>query len=1711
MFKRKKQDKKLKEEIYKKLKTAPEKNFPELHKNFLSIIKSKNKEKISTIIRSIKSLLKDKIPAKPKFYTLLLLKEIIKTKENYLISYFIKKLKDRLSIIANYKTKLEIEKRGEDCLDIYYSQKSEENKKYSKMFYDLLLECWEHWDVMFSKKYKKIKEKVDKIRLNFKLGKKDVFYNFLEHEGILENKEEIPNLYLSNIQNTFNTNNSYDSSHFSNKSGKYLKTDLIKKELENDKEFRFKLTEVVSSIKNCNDFPFEDFEYFDRTISDQLMYFRKNENIVKKNGQFDEIFLEKFFKDFEITNNLKTNFEGFKRNQDKEEFISNLKIILESQNKNSEISGNFNKKPNEYFHDDFDKIQKNKEERNKIFKKFELQNEFPPIEEDSREFNESKISRNFQSNIYSKRKSNLSFDNSKKLDDFSKDDPIAINFKDFDIEEEEDSKFSPRNTMEWRDSSVKNRGKHTKSEVYSSIKKGEKNKNHKSINFSTNNKTIENLDNENFGNKTNFGNSKNGVDFGNGDDIGDFGNKKIGNDFDFDDFGEDVVSDKNKEEGKNLEFDDFENNESNGFGGFGKKENFGNDDNFGGDINFGGENNFDGFGKNENNGKNDFDGFGDKNRNIEKNEFDGFGDKNGNIEKNDFDGFGNKNGNIEKDDFDGFGDKNEKIDFDVFTKKNNKKIDFNNFGGENKNDNFEKKDDFGGFGNKEKINLQYNNNNFNFDFEEDKKNEDKEIISEDISIKKENVNFDDFSNTHLKKKEENFGNEDNFEIKKKDDFDFKNDFFEENSKSEISKNSKNKEKSQNPVIPKNDYFQTFANLVKSEKKNKKISKSENLFDDFITLKKSEKKIEENNESNKITINDDIFGLEGMINIDKAQSSKNISLKNSSNNSLKNSSKNSLKISSKNFNEKISLNSSQKSKKRENNNNSKNNISIEKNVSLERKQSDSNTEISNTLPQTQKIPTIISSAKVTNIKKIVTRIIKTPDIYNSKEQKIFKIQRNNNNSITNDYTTEGNLSISENLAKNQFKENSELKVENEYLKNRCDILIQKIVEVKNTQIHPKKNNPEDLKSNEKNFEKNIFTRKNEFLNQENEMLSRLNKELVSNVNTKNLRKSKENLLLKDLIIELQNYINNLQSELKKERKKEYDKNIYVENLEDKVKKYNKEFINLKKMYKNIENEIHTVRMSVFPVKENFSVKDTKNDFGNFENEKRNLEVRNVLVNEDVNFDIKNDNDFRIEASHGLGGEYKEKRLYNNKSEFFQKLEKKNLRMSLAIKKKNFNKKKNQNESEFMNIEEKDISEHFSNIHFDTNKIEKKKSVNNLDNSFLVYKMFYDNLNKKKTSLTNSEYRSNPKHDEISNYLKSKKNDEISNYRKSKKSHNFQKSQNNQKSNSKNQYNIKSSKISIKEIINSEIENSFTKSPPQEITQIQNPVDEPRPYFNSKSYPNFKSQQNQITLKASSLFENSVIFENTRILIKCKTSVYIHRAEKVVNLNLTYFPLEENLKISTHILSYENIDSNPPYIINQFFDHEISQSFTLKIFGDIKKINFQKLQISIFNDKKNGNDIGKNYSNRGNYENDIGKNYSNRGGYENERISKGGVYESEIEEIFLPLPFTINKFIKIKNVDSDKLDFFLSYCENILDFRLILNKNIIDNCFQIIEIFPNAIQLTDTLFLLFLDFGSNLESVVELNIVEENLLDVKLHAKIKNPLFYDFVNWFIWIFK
>lgn len=187
-------DNELKKKVYSNLQNNPGKNVLSLKKTVEEASKNSKLEELKDFMRIIKKMIKDKLPAQPKFYALLLLRQIMILKKTQITEYFIKKLMDRLFKIAMFSSKASSSHSKETCLDEYYLQHSDENKMYSARFYDLLVECWKEWDQVFSESFRKIKEKAAKLRPLFPAKN-----TWLTH---LENKEETNVNVSSHLQHS---------------------------------------------------------------------------------------------------------------------------------------------------------------------------------------------------------------------------------------------------------------------------------------------------------------------------------------------------------------------------------------------------------------------------------------------------------------------------------------------------------------------------------------------------------------------------------------------------------------------------------------------------------------------------------------------------------------------------------------------------------------------------------------------------------------------------------------------------------------------------------------------------------------------------------------------------------------------------------------------------------------------------------------------------------------------------------------------------------------------------------------------------------------------------------------------------------------------------------------------------------------------------------------------------------------------------------------------------------------------------------------------------------------------------------------------------------------------------------------------------------------------------------------------------------------------
>lgn len=119
MFGSKKQSEYFKQ-LYKQLtQKSIESNILQVQDKIKLTLSSKETEKVKETMDVVKKIIKQNIEAKFKFFSLLVLCELMKFKKEYISSYFIKKMSDRMIKLAKhrFKKKETLEQRGATCLN----------------------------------------------------------------------------------------------------------------------------------------------------------------------------------------------------------------------------------------------------------------------------------------------------------------------------------------------------------------------------------------------------------------------------------------------------------------------------------------------------------------------------------------------------------------------------------------------------------------------------------------------------------------------------------------------------------------------------------------------------------------------------------------------------------------------------------------------------------------------------------------------------------------------------------------------------------------------------------------------------------------------------------------------------------------------------------------------------------------------------------------------------------------------------------------------------------------------------------------------------------------------------------------------------------------------------------------------------------------------------------------------------------------------------------------------------------------------------------------------------------------------------------------------------------------------------------------------------------------------------------------------------------
>ena len=192
---------------------------------------------------------------------------------------------------------------------------------------------------------------------------------------------------------------------------------------------------------------------------------------------------------------------------------------------------------------------------------------------------------------------------------------------------------------------------------------------------------------------------------------------------------------------------------------------------------------------------------------------------------------------------------------------------------------------------------------------------------------------------------------------------------------------------------------------------------------------------------------------------------------------------------------------------------------------------------------------------------------------------------------------------------------------------------------------------------------------------------------------------------------------------------------------------------------------------------------------------------------------------------------------------------------------------------------------------------------------------------------------------------------------------------------------------------------------------------------------------------------------------------------VSLVLTFIPKKQGLNISTRLLTYESIEAFPNFISNFPFDNAVGQTFSLKMIGLYRPVSFATLSLSLNSPQT----------------------------------------ATQVFNLKLPLPFSINKFISVRSSSHEGLIHFVQNSVEVKAVEFEADPDYITNGHDLTEILNGLLVFEESVFCLFLDFGGDLSCALKLELLSRLVLRATVYSQTPNPIFLEYLNWFLWMFS
>lgn len=118
-----------------------------------------------------------------------------------------------------------------------------------------------------------------------------------------------------------------------------------------------------------------------------------------------------------------------------------------------------------------------------------------------------------------------------------------------------------------------------------------------------------------------------------------------------------------------------------------------------------------------------------------------------------------------------------------------------------------------------------------------------------------------------------------------------------------------------------------------------------------------------------------------------------------------------------------------------------------------------------------------------------------------------------------------------------------------------------------------------------------------------------------------------------------------------------------------------------------------------------------------------------------------------------------------------------------------------------------------------------------------------------------------------------------------------------------------------------------------------------YIRLPNNPIFKTGEGLMSLKATSFFNDCVLFENDLITVACQTMLFAADQVPRLTLHLTFQAKVPNLRLSSYLDTVDLITAEPLVLSDQPLSKPIAQTFNLKFHNRQKVIDFPTLKLSL----------------------------------------------------------------------------------------------------------------------------------------------------------------------